>query len=99
MTAPSLAIARALTQAALRARLVACGNLVPRLESHYWWQGKIESSAEALIVFKTTANRLKALERLVLEEHPYDTPEFIVLRLTAGSRRYLDWLSESVKPE
>lgn len=71
-------------------------NLVPKLESHYWWQGKIGSSVEVLIIFKTTKAKLKALERLVIAQHHYDTPEFIVLPITGGNRRYLDWIASSV---
>ena len=97
VTAPNLRTARLLAKAALRVRLVACANLVPGLESHYWWQGKLERSGEVLIVFKTVRRHLPALEKLVSAEHPYDTPEFVVLPLTAGSTRYLDWLGASVK--
>jgi len=96
VTAPDLKTARRLARAALKRRLVACANLVPGIESHYWWQGKIEKGAEVLLIFKTTARRLKALENLVRAEHPYDTPEFIVLRVSAGNRRYLDWWKQCV---
>ena len=96
VTAPRLDTARALAKAALGARLVACANLIPKIESHYWWQGKQDSSAEALIIFKTTKANLKALEKLIVANHPYDTPEFLVLPILAGNKRYLDWLSQSV---
>jgi periplasmic divalent cation tolerance protein len=93
VTAPDLKTARALANAALSARLIACANLVPRIESHYWWRGKIESSAEVLLVMKAQKSKLAALEKLVLARHPYDTPEFIVLPLSAGNKKYLDWLA------
>ena len=92
ITAPDLRTARMLATAALKARLIACANLVPKLESHYWWQGRIGRSTEILLVLKTTAARVSDLERLILEKHPYDTPEFLVLNLNGGNRRYLDWL-------
>jgi periplasmic divalent cation tolerance protein len=95
VTAPNLKIARTLARAALQARLIACANLVPHVESHYWWQGKIESGAEVLLVFKTQKSKLAALEKLVLARHPYDTPEFIVLPLSAGNKKYLDWLKSN----
>ena len=95
VTAPDLKTARALAGAALRARLAACANIVPRLESHYWWRGKIERSGEVLILFKTRRRLLGALEKLVMEEHPYDTPEFLIVPLDAGNARYLDWLKSS----
>jgi periplasmic divalent cation tolerance protein len=97
VTAPDLKTGRKLARAALAARLIACANLVPRIESHYWWQGKIEAGAEVLLLMKTTAARLRALEKLIVAKHPYNTPEFIVLPVSRGSRRYLDWLQESVE--
>ena len=95
VTAPDLKTARALAKAALAAQLVACANLVPMIESHYWWQGKLESSAEVLIIFKTTRAKLGALEKLVVAKHHYDTPEFIALPLVEGNARYLAWLTAS----
>ena len=97
VTAPDLKSARRLAKAALTARLIACANLIPKLESHYWWKGKIEKSDEVLMLMKTTRKHLTALEQLILARHPYDTPEFIVVDLTAGNRRYLKWIADSVK--
>lgn len=88
--------ARKLARAAVDARLAACANLLPRVESHYWWNGRTESGAEILMVLKTTASRLAALEKLILQFHPYDTPEFVALNVGRGSRRYLDWIGASV---
>ena len=96
VTAPSVRVGRMLAAAALEARVAACANLVPGLESHYRWKGKIECSREVLILFKTTRGRLAALERLILAKHPYDTPEFLAFVPSSGAGRYLDWLEESV---
>jgi periplasmic divalent cation tolerance protein len=95
VTAPDVKTARKLARKALEARLVACASLVPKIESLYWWQAKIEQAAESLIVFKTTRARLAKLEKLILSEHPYDTPEFLVLPVQGGSTRYLAWLQAS----
>jgi periplasmic divalent cation tolerance protein len=95
VTAPDLRTARKLAKAALTARLIACANLLPKVESHYWWRGKMDSGWEVLLIFKTTAARIAALEKLVIKLHPYDTPEFIVAKLTAGNERYLAWLETS----
>ena len=95
VTAPDLKTARALARAALTARLIACANLIPKIESHYRWRGKIESGAEVLLILKTQKSKLAALEKLVLAKHPYDTPELLVLPLSAGNKKYLDWLSAS----
>lgn len=97
VTAPNLKTARMLAKAALSAKLIACANLVPKIESHYWWQGKMESSAEVLLVLKTTKAKLSELEKLILARHPYDTPEFLVLTPNAGNRKYLDWLASNCR--
>lgn len=96
VTAPDLKTARKLARAALEARLIACANLVPKVESHYWWQGKNMSGAEVLMLLKTITARLAALEKLIVSKHPYDTPEFLVLPISRGNKQYLDWVAESV---
>ena len=97
VTAPDLKTARALANFALRAKLIACANLVPKIESHYWWRGKIESGNEVLLILKTRKSHLPALEKLILAKHPYDTPEFVVLRISSGNKKYLDWLDASCR--
>ena len=97
VTAPDLETARKLAQAALLARLAACVNVIPRLESHYWWKGKLETSGEVLLLFKTTAPCLTKLEKVILTHHPYDTPEFIAVPIARGQARYLDWIRASVR--
>lgn len=95
VTVPNQKTARLLARAALEAHLVACANIFPGVESHYHWQGKIEKSAELLVLFKTTTRHLKSLEKLVVARHPYDTPEFVVINVSAGNQRYLQWWQEA----
>ncbi len=97
VTVPELKTARKLVRLALEARLAACGNLVPGLESHYWWRGKIETSREVLILLKTRAASLRLLEQLIGRHHPYDTPEFVSFTLSQGSERYLRWIEENTQ--
>ena len=97
VTAPDLKTARKLARAALEARLIACANLIPGIESHYRWLEQIEAGAEVLLVLKTTTARLAALEKLILAKHPYDTPEFLVLPISRGSKRYLAWVQAAVR--
>ena len=98
VTVPDPKTARALARSVLSARLAACANLVSRIESHYWWQGKLETAAEVLIIFKTTTTCLRPLRQHILNRHPYDVPEFIAFSISEGSRGYLNWLAESVSP-
>jgi periplasmic divalent cation tolerance protein len=96
VTAPSLKVARQLAGAILQKRLAACVNLVPQIESHYWWQGRLERGNEILLLVKTTKTKLPALEKLILAEHPYDTPEIISVPLQTGTPRYLAWIDQSM---
>ena len=96
VTAPDAEVGRRLARVVLDARAAACVSLVPGLESRYWWEGRIESSNEVLLLIKTAADRLLQLEKLILANHPYDTPEFIVLPIVHGAERYLKWISASV---
>ena len=97
ITTPNLGVARKLARGALAEKLVACANLIPKIESHYRWRGKLESNAEVLMVCKTTKSKLAAFEKFVLANHPYDTPEFVVLPIAEGTRRYLAWVDASVE--
>jgi len=95
VTAPDVALARRLAKATVKAKLAACANIVPAIESHYWWAGKLECSDEVLLIFKTRQELLPHLEQTVREIHPYDTPEVVTLPVTAGSRKYLAWIADN----
>lgn len=97
VTAPDPDTARRLARGALEGRLAACVQILPGLESHYWWKGRLESASEVLLSFKTTRARLRSLETLLRRLHPYDTPEFLVLPVTAGFARYLDWMTAETR--
>jgi len=97
VTVPDMETGRRLARTVLEARVAACVNLVPGMESHYWWQGKLDQSAEVLLLIKTTSDKIGHLERIVLANHPYDTPELIVLQITQGTKQYLDWIEASIK--
>ena len=97
VTAPDIKLARNLAKAALETKLAACANIIPHVESHYWWDEKIENESEVLIFFKTSEKNIPELERTICDLHIYDTPEFITLPITSGNHRYLNWLSENIK--
>lgn len=85
-------------RALVEEHLAACATLVPGAQSIYRWKDAIESSVETLLLLKTSADRLAALETRLHELHSYQTPEFLVLGVDAGSQRYLDWLQASLQP-
>jgi periplasmic divalent cation tolerance protein len=98
VTAPDIETARKIVRIALEKGLTACANIIPLIESHYWWQEKIESSSEVLIIFKTTIHRQFELRECVLANHPYEVPEFVVLNIDQGSDAYLQWIRQNAIP-
>ena len=98
VTAPNLKVARSLARTTLDARLAACVTLLPAVESHYWWEDRIQSGREVILLIKTTTKQLPQLEQHVIQQHPYDTPEFLALPVSRGAQRYLDWIEASVQP-
>jgi len=88
--------ARKIARAVVAKHFAACVNILAApVESHYTWKGKLESSREHLLLIKTTAKRIRDLEREVLRLHSYETPEFLVLPVASGSRAYLRWLGQN----
>ena len=73
-------------------------NLIPGLESIYRWQGKVETAAEVLAVFKTTAMVFPAFEQALAGLHPYEVPEIVALEPAAVADSYLSWVLGNVSP-
>lgn len=95
-TCPDSATAETLAGTLLQEKLIACANLIPGLESHYWWKGKIQKDKEVLLIMKTTHSLFKAIELLIQNNHPYQVPEIIALPIVKGSSSYLSWIQGSV---
>lgn len=96
ITAGSAMEAETLSRGLVESKLAFCVNVVPSIQSTYYWEGDIHVDAESLLIVKTRADRFDALERWVRENHGYDVPEVIALPIVKGSSPYLkgidDWL-------
>ena len=97
-TAPIDLDAAALARALLSEQLVACVNILPVMQSHYRWQGAIESASEHQIVMKTTMARVEQLQERLATLHPYEVPEFLVVEAVGGSDAYLGWVRLETGP-
>lgn len=91
------AAAAAVVRKVVEEKLAACGTIVPGARSIYVWEGRIEDAEEAVVYFKTSAEKLSALASRLKELHPYDTPEIISLDPSHVSVRYAAWVSAQVE--
>jgi len=92
-TCPGGAEAERLAELLVHEKLAGCVNIVPGLSSIYRWKDAIEKDAESLLIIKTSADRLPDLQKTLIAEHPYETPEFVVLDIERMSEGYAAWLS------
>ena len=97
ITAANAEEAQRIASVLLNERKAACINIVPRVSSLFWWQGKIDSAEESLLIIKTRASVLGEVVSLVKEHHSYSVPEVIALPIIGGSQDYLEWLGREVK--
>ncbi|MDP3721997.1 MAG: divalent-cation tolerance protein CutA [Candidatus Omnitrophota bacterium] len=96
VTCPSRAVAKRLGTELVKRRLAACVNVVPDIESIFWWQGKIDRADETLLLIKTTSRGFEPLRRAVCALHPYEVPEIIALPIVRGHPPYLRWIHTSL---
>ena len=76
----------------VNAKLAACVNVIPGIQSIYRWKGKVVKSQEALLILKSTKPRYFELEKMIRAMHTYETPEIIALPVKEGLDRYLGWV-------
>ena len=81
----------------LNKRKVACVNVLPKVRSLFWWQDKLDSAQESLLIVKSKASLLSEIVSMVREVHSYDVPEVIALPIIGGNPDYLEWIGKEVK--
>jgi periplasmic divalent cation tolerance protein len=84
--------AHRIAESLVKEKKAACVNIVPRVDSLFRWEGKIDSARESLLLVKTKALLFPEIVELVKRTHSYEVPEIIALSIIAGSEDYLKWL-------
>jgi periplasmic divalent cation tolerance protein len=89
--------ARVIGRALVEKKLAACVNILDAMESLYWWEGKIETGHEAVLIAKTDASLVDPLIALVKALHSYSVPCVLSVPIEKGNPDYLAWLSANLR--
>ncbi len=96
ITAPSTEEAQKISGLLLEQKKAACVSIISGIDSRFWWEGKLDSAQESLLIVKTKAYLLSDIVELVKEVHSYTVPEIIALPVVGGNQDYLDWIDRSL---
>ena len=77
-------------------KLCACVNIISGVKSIYFWKDEITMDSESILLIKTETKLSKKLRNIIIENHPYDLPEFITINIDSGSKEYLDWITANL---
>ncbi len=97
VTAKDTSEAQKISMELLGKRLAACVNILPGVNSSYWWMDKIESATECMLLIKTSTLQLNGVVDAVKKNHSYSVPEIIALPVVGGNPDYLKWLGNTLK--
>ena len=93
-TTPTSEEAESLANGLVESRLAACVQILPKMTSVYEWQGKIEKADEHLLLIKTLPEKYEVVEKFILDQHSYDSPEIVAIDADKVSSGYLKWLTD-----
>lgn len=94
VTCPNKKTANKIGFALVKNNLAACVNILSPMSSIYSWKGKINTASETVLIIKATQKNYTRIEKAILELHPYECPCVVALPVTAGYKKYLNWLTE-----
>ena len=97
ITVKDKAEAKKIARVLVEERLAACANIIDNVESLYWWQGKIEEGAEAVIIAKTKEPLVPELINKVKSLHSYECPCVVALPIVDGNKAYFNWIMKETK--
>lgn len=97
ITAGSLDEAKTIGKELVSSRLAACANIIDKIHSIYWWEGKIQDDSEVILMAKTKASLVQELVEKVKSMHGYECPCIVSLPILDGNKPFLEWVAEETK--
>lgn len=95
-TYPNEESSQEIVELILSKKIAACVQIIPKIQSYYWWKDQIQNSWEQLLVIKTFGKHLNALELIINQNHPYDVPEFVCIETNKVSLNYEKWMGHEI---
>ena len=96
-TTPNIEEAESLARKIVAEKLAACVQILPPMQSFYFWEGKVQKESEHLLLIKTLAAKFEELEKFIQANHSYDVPEIVALQSSEVSESYLDWMKNALQ--
>lgn len=96
ITCESKEQSKSIAQSLLSNKLIACANILPEIESHYTWQGRLEQSTESLLIIKSKTDLISKIKQNIQALHSYECPCIVFYEAKDGLASYLDWISEQL---
>ena len=97
ITAPNKKEAQKIASGLVKNKLAACVNIVDKIESVFFWNGKINRAKEVLLIVKSRKDKFKKIVKFVKANHSYQVPEIISLSITSGLASYLRWINDYLR--
>lgn len=89
--------AKSLASLLVSKRCAACVQIISKINSVYEWEGEIHSDQEYLLMIKTQEKLADKVKKLIVENHSYEVPEFLVLPVVDSTEDYMNWMCRVTK--
>jgi periplasmic divalent cation tolerance protein len=98
MTFPGIDEAKKTGALIVEKRLAACVNIIEGMTSMYWWESRIETATEVVVIAKTRKDLMDKLTAFVKSVHSYKIPCIVSVPITGGNPDFLKWIEEETLP-
>ena len=88
--------AKIISELAIKNKLCACTNIFPEIHSVFEWEGQINFEKETVLILKTIESKFEKLEKIITENHSYETPCILKLDISKGNKKFLNWLESTI---
>ena len=89
--------ARTIAATLLDKKLIACGNIIPKIDSIFKWKDKVVKSSESILFVKTSKNKMKKIISVTCKIHSYKNPCIVFFNLQNGNKTFMNWINQCLK--